>query len=649
MSRRRWLTIGLVAIVGGFLFWMQVGLAAGLGFFATGANAFRGALGNAADQLAAGDFDVAVEDFAQTQGAASRMEWSARLPQVALLEQLRGAQPAVTNWMILADATTAVTAGTGELLNLYGQLSGKTGDEKVFSDGTVNLALVRSLPPRVADADDNITTSIALLNRIDANGPLAGPLESARRSALRQAKPVQDAIGGLRDFAPLLPDALGANGERRYLIAIGNQAEMRASGGAPLSLVMVEFNEGRIDIPIKGTTSVDLFPPVNRPVTWFGPASNPFFPLNPRTAPFVTSNTHPNLLTSAREMAGAWVAGGYPTVDGVVTLDLTAIAAILDATGPIESAEYGLVTGEDIGRILLVDAYAQFGQEGAEERQDANQRLLEELIGRLLSGDDAVTAARALVSTAPGRHFQVWMRSPGLESLALETGAAGQVRDPGGGDWSAVFTQNGNQSKVDVFQQRNVVVNVRLADDGSATVRQDVVLTNATPPDRPVGPAERIGYETMWARNAYLMYIPVQARNFTARYPPDFVVRPFRNHVQYGLGFTDDGYGQKLVRVVGWTPPGGQSTVSVSYELPPGTFLPSAGSPTIAPARLVYTLVAEPQSIWNPSTLTVRVTAPPGWNPVEQEGALVTGNTIEVSAVQEGPVRIRLPFQRGVL
>jgi hypothetical protein len=234
-------------------------------------------------------------------------------------------------------------------------------------------------------------------------------------------------------------------------------------------------------------------------------------------------------------------------------------------------------------------------------------------------------------------------------ALELAGQVAGVVADPGIGDWAAVYTQNGNQSKVDVFQQRNVVVNVRLADDGSATVRQDVVLTNATPPDRPVGPAERIGYETMWARNAYLMYIPVQARNFTARYPPDFVVRPFRNHVQYGLGFTDDGYGQKLVRVVGWTPPGGQSTVSVSYELPPGTFLPSAGSPTIAPARLVYTLVAEPQSIWNPSTLTVRVTAPPGWNPVEQEGALVTGNTIEVSAVQEGPVRIRLPFQRGVL
>ncbi len=70
--------------------------------------------------------------------------------------------------------------------------------------------------------------------------------------------------------------------------------------------MLVEFNEGRISIPIKGPTSTQLFPPLNAPVSWWGPAANPFFPGNPRTAPFVVTNTHPNMLFSAQEMAGAW-------------------------------------------------------------------------------------------------------------------------------------------------------------------------------------------------------------------------------------------------------------------------------------------------------------------------------------------------------
>jgi hypothetical protein len=422
---------------------------------------------------------------------------------------------------------------------------------------------------------------------------------------------------------------------------------MRASGGAPLSLVLVEFNDGRITIPIKGTTSTDLFPPVNRPVEWWGPAPNPFFPGNPRVRPFVVANTHPNLLYSAQEMAASWEGGDFPRVDGIVTIDLTAIAAVLDAVGPIQSPEYGEVTGDKLGQILLVDAYQEFGQEEAATRQQANQQLLDELLTKLLSGDDLVSTAKAIASTAPGRHFQLWMRDSRLEDLALRSGAGGEVSEPETGDWSAVYTQNGNQSKVDVFQQRNVLVTAQLALDGSARVTQQVTLTNATPADRPDGPPERIGYETSWAKNAYILYIPDEARDYTLGYPQGFAVRPFRNHEQYGRGFAEDGFGHKLARVVGWTPPGGQTAVSVSYSMPPGSFSASAGSPSVQLDRLVYRLQAEPQALWTPSTITVRAAAPPGWTPVPIPGAKVSGTTIEVSAVQNAPVDVRLEFERS--
>ncbi len=646
MSRitpKTWLILALVLLGGGFVLWLQLSLVTSLVALGSGAKGFTSSMSSAVDQIKAGSFTEAKSDVNAATGSADAITFSASGPHMALLGAVPGIGTAIHNWQHLGRATDGITRSTSGLVDLYGDLSGKSGGQKIFSGGAIDIAQLQALPPRVEMVNSGMQTVVAQLEAVNTSGPTAGLLGKLKTKALDTAKPVQQAVSALVGIAPLLPDALGANGVKRYLIAIDNQAEMRAAGGAPLSLVLVEFDNGRITIPIKGQTSTQLFPPVNRPVTWYGPGGNPFFATNPRTAPFVVTNTHPSLLTSGREMAGAWAGGDYPKVDGVITLDLTAIGAMLDATGPIQSDVYGEVTGEKLGQILLIDAYAKFGQEDADARQVANQQLLDDLLTKLLSGDALVPAAQAVASTAPGRHFQVWAENAKLEQLAITAGAAGEVNDPETGDWSAMFTQNGNQSKVDVFQQRNVVVNVQLEENGSARITQQMNVTNATPADRPaLGTFGKIGYETTWLKEAYIMYVPDKAVNYGVNYPAGFAVRPFTNHTQYGRGFADDGYGQKIVRVVGWTPPGGQATVSVSYELPAGTFTSKS---TAQP--LQYVLRADPQSIWINSTITVRVTPPAGWTPVASPGMQVTGGVAQVSAVQDAPVNVSIGFQRS--
>ena len=91
---------------------------------------------------------------------------------------------------------------------------------------------------------------------------------------------------------------------------------------------------------------------------------------------------------------------------------------------------------------------------------------------------------------------------------------------------------------------------------------------------------------------------------------------------------------------MGWTAPGGQNAVSISYQLPAGTF---SGTDRDS---LRYLLQAEPQSLWTPSTVTVQVTAPAGWTPVPQGGQDVSGSTATVSAVQSAPVNVVMNFER---
>ncbi len=648
-----WVVATAVAVaLGGFLFWFQAGLAYSLTSLAVGGLGLQDHLSKAADGLTAGDYAGGEAEYQRARESTDQLQRSIQTPQVELLGRLQGTATAVANWRYLTQAAEDISAATGELLSLYGDLSGKTGAQKIFSDGAIDLDRLESVAPRVEDVQGRLRNAEATLGAITANSSTTGPLDDARNQALAEMDPVQNALDVLTDIAPVLPETLGADGPRRYLIAIGNQAEMRASFGAPLTLVMVEFDDGRISIPIRGQTSTELFPPLNARVQWFGPAYNPFFLGNQRNRPFVVTNTHPNMLFSAQEMAQAWTGGNYPSVDGVIALDLTAIAAVLRATGPIESPIYGTVDADRIGEILLIEAYQEFGQDDAVERQAANQQLLDELLTRLLSGDDLVNVAQAIASTAPGRHFQVWMRDSRLEQLALDAGAAGVVEPPESGDWSAMYTQNGNQSKVDVFQQRNQLVVVNLAEDGSARVRQQLTLTNATPPDRPEGPPERIGYETSWLKNAYLLYAPPGARNRQVNYPEGFNVRPFKGHArrQLGSGWVNDGFGNPLVRVVGWTPPGGQSAITISYDLPAGTFSTSQ-APTDPqqgeePTRLEYRLKAEPQALFIDPTLTVQVTPPAGWAPVVQPGMKVSEGTATVSAVLDQPVELGIRFEK---
>ena len=640
-----WFATAVALAAGLVIFGLQFSLSMSLGQLALGGLGLQQHLSKAADALTAGNYEEGTREFDEAAASVTQMQGSLEGRAIPAVERIPGLAVAIDNWRLTVSAADSLTSATGELLGLYGDLSGNSGTSKIFQDGAIDLVRLEQVPDRVTQAQADLRSARQDLRAITATTSASQQLDEFRKQALAEMRPVQDAVNALVDIAPVLPDALGADGPRRYLVAIGNQAEMRASFGAPLSLVMIEFDEGRISIPVRGQTSTELFPPLNRPVEWFGPAVNPFFPGNTRERPFVVSNTHPNLMFSAQEMAGAWEAGGYPRVDGIFAIDLTAIAAVLEATGPIDSPTYGQVDGERLSQLLLIDAYQEFGQEEAVLRQQANQELLDDLLTTLLSGEDLITVAQAIASTAPGRHFQMWMRDAGIQSLAINTGVAGVVADPGIGDWAAVYSQNGNQSKVDVFQRRNILKQVFLREDGSAQINQVVIVTNDTPADRPEGPPERIGYETSWVKNAYMIYAPREATRRQITYPGDFAVRSFKGHTrgQLGAGWVDDGSGYPMIRVVGWTPPGGESAITLSYEMPAGSFvagqLPGDSEATEVDV-LEYRVQAEPQALLVDQTLTVQVYPPAGWTIATYPGMKVENGAAIVSAVVEGPTRI---------
>ncbi len=408
---------------------------------------------------------------------------------------------------------------------------------------------------------------------------------------------------------PEVADALGAQEPRRYLVAALNDAEVFGSGGAPLSAFMVEADKGTLSVPVSGQLESKLSPN-NPPIEWDHAGGPPWYRADTQY-PFVNSNFHPDFRTASVDMRRAWAALGYPEVDGVVTVDMSAIASILRWTGSFDSGGFGELDADSLVQTVLVDAYREFGEEGVLERHARNDQLTTALVANLTQPMNLLPAIRGTMDAIPMRHLQGSFDSPSLQAGVAELAAQGALSE-GAGDLIAVHSQSA-PSKLSVFQDRRIDQEVRLTADGGATVRRTVSFTNAVPPGLTGDPNLYRSYLALRARLRVAYRLPLGATNTQVAAGNSINLVPANRTGP----FPDDRGGEVL-----WqgheTAPGETTSVLMTYELPAGTFAPGT-----------YQAHADPQALSIPTPLQVRVIpapgtsidAPAGWT--NADGALI--------------------------
>jgi hypothetical protein len=169
------------------------------------------------------------------------------------------------------------------------------------------------------------------------------------------------------------------------------------------------------------------------------------------------------------------------------------------------------------------------------------------------------------------------------------------VPTPRVGNLTAVFTQNGNGSKLDVFQQRRIDQTVQVHEDGSATIDRTVRLDNPTPPFTGEGPDIRRGYDTRWATNLVINLMPPGSR-ITSEPKVDLI-----STVKQGK----DQDGRTFAQAAVVAPPGGSVQVGWSYEVP-------RAAEKVGDVWRVKDMVV-PQNSLNSGVLSITVVAPDGW------------------------------------
>jgi hypothetical protein len=399
---------------------------------------------------------------------------------------------------LIDDSAAAATAGRG-LLATVDELA----DKNRLQDGAVPLDSLGELQVRVGAAGQ------VLGSLTGRSSGLWGPIGDARRrfddlagAGSERLTDAAGALGAARTF-------MGDTGPRRYLVALQNNAEMRDQG-AVLSYVVIRFVDGRLTFERRGSV-LDL--PLDRPVsTVLPPGTREVFGSLAPSQIWQSVNATADFALSGRVMAEMYRQATGQPVDGVIGMDVPALAGLLRALGPVTIDSVAEpISADSVGRMLLHDFYVGLAvTSDAQVRRERLGDVVAAVVARLTSGShDAIGVGRELGDAAAGGHLRLWSATPAEEEVFERTGLGGGPATESADRTFHLAVQNRTASKLDYFLKPSVHQEIQLTGQGTAVVRTTVTLDNQAPKDArpsyqfgPAGitekPGDYLGWVLLW-------------------------------------------------------------------------------------------------------------------------------------------------------
>ena len=281
-------------------------------------------------------------------------------------------------------------------------------------DGRIDLAAVRDLQPTAKRLSSVLGRARDEVGDVDSSHLLplvAGPVRSAV-SGLESAAEGAQAADRLTALAPTM---LAEGSARTYLLAVQNNAEIRATGGLPGSFALLEVRDGKISMSEK---KVSFGLSDTRPVLP-QPAEEKALYGGTMVWDYRDTNVTPDFPRTGALLQGLVERNLRRKVDGVISVDPVALARMLDVTGPITVGSEEFTADNTVG-LLLNKVYQRFDDN---ERQNAyfaaaSRGIFDALVSRKLS----TAVLRTVGDSVAERRVLLWSSHP-EEQRQLSGGA----------------------------------------------------------------------------------------------------------------------------------------------------------------------------------------------------------------------------------
>ncbi len=606
LSRRRLYDVLLVLLAGAVLLVFWAGVAA-LSARAHLLEA-RSELSGLQESVTSGSTDLLAPGVrsARQEAEAARTELSR--PGPALVERMPLIGNTLTAGRAVAEAATVALTAADDALPAVEALREGTSGGSIDTRGLARLAAL------VSTARSDLAAPVATLYRASQGSvlPGAGP---ARADAKAQIDELSQLLGQADETLTGVLGLIGGpgSGDRTIVLAVMNNAELRGAGGYANTIAVIRSRDGLVDIgPLQDINQFAA--PIGQGQTVPAPpgyeaAYGPFEANTTSWRNVLMSSDGPSSASVLCEVAR--LAPGVPC-DGVVLVDIPALARIATLSGPVTLPTGEQLTGDALTKGLLVDAYAE-PSDGEpldqKARRDGLRGVASDVLSGLLDGQgDLAATGRSLLSAAEGRHLVLWSADPDVERALIAAGLSGAT-DPDGRDLQLTTVNQLSTGKLDVYVDRTVRLSAVVGAD-VARVTQSMTLAL----DLPDGLGTYVSgvldgnlaalVEVGLARDARLTTVTVDGEART-----------------FGRTERDGGQRVDLYQLV----PNHQSrTIQITYEVPL--------------VDGVYRVVLLPQPLAYDATLDLSITAAPGrtlsGGPIEVSGPYDKSQDYVVSTVR---------------
>ena len=425
-----------------------------------------------------GDLEEAERLFATADVAFADASNALDNPAVRVGEVLPALGPNLRNARALA------TVG-GELSSTAVAVAERAGaNDLLVVDGRFPVEGARAVSAELGTALATLQQSTEQLAVADS--PYL--LDEVRRGSDEVAERIDEATDSIEVAAAatrLVPDLLGADGDRRWIIAVLTPSEQRGAGGFAGDYAEVRAVDGVVDL-VRTLPASDLNgatdPEVQRSVL---PAIYRERYEGYRPGRFWQNlSATPDVPTFAEGIAAAYplTRGGGP-VDGVVVIDPYGIADLLELTGPVVVPGWPVpLTADNAAEVLLFHQYDEL----TEDQIDTFQVDVVDAVTSALTTGTLPPPSELAATLGPavaGGHLRLWSPETEAQALFERIGADGTLEaPPDGSDFVQVLTQNASESKIDWYLRRALTYEPTVdLDTGAIEATATVTLTNTAP------------------------------------------------------------------------------------------------------------------------------------------------------------------------
>lgn len=305
---------------------------------------------------------------------------------------------------------------TDDLLLPLEPVVAKLGGPTLQDVPTITDLLVPVLDQIKADAD-----SVSELNVGFLIPQISSPVEKFQTAYL----PIKPQIEEIGRLLPSVPDILGMNGTRNYLLLLKTNSELTTQGGFALQKSVITLNKGDLELSTLFDNHDLRY--LNSPVS-----------ISQETKDFYGVGSDVDIAGFTKFVnfseTGSASAQGFEKetgqhIDGVISVDPVALGYLLKGANEIKMTSGEVVNSENAASLLLHDVYLRFPDEDTDIQTNIffdevtagiKQAFFSESINpfKFLSG---------FVKSVSERRIQIWNSDPEIQQHLMELGATGDL------------------------------------------------------------------------------------------------------------------------------------------------------------------------------------------------------------------------------